>query len=222
MKPDNRRIRGSWQFLWGLAAGVVCYLIAEWLTPREVGSPHEHDILLANRIGFVYATVVAFWLAWLQRSWLRAILGVVVGPILGLVYMWLCTSGNILAVMIGFPCLLGGVLAALLGSNRSLWLGDLGARLGKGLLAGLVLGVVYALVLNVAGALLMPLVATPDAMTAHYVAMMWRAGPIALGVSSGLFFPLVCWAVGLSRARLLVLEHVEPPVIEADRHASES
>ena len=31
--------------------------------------------------------------------------------------------------------------------------------------------------------------------------MMWRTGPIALGLASGLFFLLLRWAVGLIRLR---------------------
>jgi hypothetical protein len=55
-------------------------------------------------------------------------------------------------------------------------------------------------------------------MTAHdnyndetqgYIAMMWRAGPVALGLSGGLFFVLIRWAAGLTRVRILVFEEVE-------------
>ncbi len=40
--------------------------------------------------------------------------------------------------------------------------------------------------------------------------MMWRDGPVALGISSALFFVLMRWAVGLTRVKLLVFEDVEP------------
>jgi len=39
--------------------------------------------------------------------------------------------------------------------------------------------------------------------------MMWRAGPVALGISSTLFFVLIRWAVGLTRVRLLVFEETQ-------------
>jgi hypothetical protein len=39
--------------------------------------------------------------------------------------------------------------------------------------------------------------------------MMWRTGPVALGASSGLFFPLIRWAVGLTRVKLIVFEDVD-------------
>jgi hypothetical protein len=45
--------------------------------------------------------------------------------------------------------------------------------------------------------------------TQAYIAMMWRDGPLALGISSALFFVLIRWAVGLTRVRLLVFEETE-------------
>jgi len=104
------------------------------------------------------------------------------------------------------------------GSNRSDWLIGLPARLGKGLLAGLVLGFVYAFVLNVIFAML----GGPDGefathdFTQHYVQTMWRAGPIALGAASSLFFGLIRWAVGLTYVRVLVFEEVEAPKSDPD------
>jgi len=122
--------------------------------------------------------------------------------------MWLCASRNFFAIMVGFPCLLGGAMAALAGSNRSHWLKGLGLRLGKGLLAGLVLGFTYMVLLNTAGAIFAPSGDGAD-YTKSYIKMMWRDGPVALGISSALFFVLIKWAVGLSRVRLLVFD--EPP-----------
>lgn len=131
-----------------------------------------------------------------------------VGIGIGFVYMWLCASRNFLAIMVGFPCLLGGAMAALAGSNRSHWLKEFGLRLGKGLLAGLVLGFTYMVLLNTAGAMFSPSGDGADYIKS-YITMMWRDGPVALGISSALFFVLIKWAVGLSRVRLLVFD--EPP-----------
>lgn len=199
-------------FLWGLGLGVACYLLAESLVPRHVSSSGDHDILLADRLGFIFTPVVGIWLGWLQRSWQRAAFGAGVGICIGFVYLWLCASRNFLAIMVGFPCLLGSALAVVVGSNRSPWLGGLGARLGKGLLAGLVLGFVYMVVLNVLGDMMatdLETTPTQDELTANYVQMMWRTGPIALGISSALFFVLIRWAVGLTRMKLIVFEDVE-------------
>lgn len=215
---DNRKVGSGVVFLSGLTAGVIIYLAAEYLTPKNVAGPGDHDILLANRLGFIYTPLVGLWLGWLQRSWRRAMAGALVGISIGFVYMWLCASRNFLAIMVGFPCLLGGAMAALAGSNRSHWLKGLGLRLGKGLLAGLVLGLVYMILLNTAGAIFMPPGDGTD-YTKSYIKMMWRDGPVALGISSALFFVLIKWAVGLSRVRLLVID--EPPA-ESQKVSAES
>ena len=45
---------------------------------------------------------------------------------------------------------------------------------------------------------------------------MWRAGPVALGISSALFFVLIRWAVGLTRVRILEFDDVEATKKERD------
>lgn len=198
-------------FLTGFGVGVVCYFFAELLVPRQVASAGDHDILLANRLGFIYTPVIGLWLGWLQRSWRRAVFGAMIGVVIGSFYMWLCASRDFLAIMVGFPCLLGCSFAVVVGSNRSRWLRDFGLRFGKGLIAGLVLGFVYMIVLNVVGAMVMGPNDNPDDPTRAYVRMMWRSGPIALGISSALFFILIRWAVGLTRVKLVVFEDAETP-----------
>jgi hypothetical protein len=211
LRVENRKLNTGFVFLSGLIFGVLCYLLAELITPKQVASPGDHDVLLAYRLGLLYAPIVGIWLGWLQRSWSRASIGATVGVILGLVYMWLCASRNFLAIMVGFPCLLGGVMAGVVGSNRSEWLAGLGARLGKGLLAGVVLGIVYMVTLNVAGGMVMTAHVDFSDITRACIAMMWRSGPIALGISSALFFVLIRWAVGLTRIRVITFEdRIEP------------
>jgi hypothetical protein len=198
--PENRKLSPGKTFLVGLGVGVVCYLMAESLTPKQVASPGDHDILLANRLGFIYTPIIGIWLGWLQRSRRRAIFGALIGVLIGFCYMGLCASGNFFLIMVGFPCLLGSLLAVVLGSNRSRGPWGFIDRLGKGLFAGFVLGFVYMVVLNVGGMLFggMAFADTDDA-TRDYIRMMWRTGPIALGVASALFFLLIPWAVGLKR-----------------------
>ena len=53
--------------------------------------------------------------------------------------------------------------------------------------------------LNVVGAVVMGGFART---TADYISMMWRAGPIAMGVASGLYFMLFHWSAGLGRKNL--------------------
>ncbi len=209
--PANRKLNTGLVFLIGMAVGIVCYLIAEALIPKQFGSPADHDIRLADRLGFIYTPIVGLWVGWLQRSWKRAITGAIVGALVGFLYMLLCASGNFMAIEVGFPCLLGAVLAVVLGSNRSDWLRDFGARLGKGLLAGLVFGFVYTVTLNIVGAMVSTPTFEVGLDTKSYVAMMWRAGPVALGISSSLFFILMRWAVGLTRVKLLVFEEPDDP-----------
>ena len=206
---SNRRQTGTVTFLSGLLVGVVCYSLAESFIPRDVRNPGDHDIALATRLGFIYAPVVGVWLAWLQKSFRRAAVAVVIGVLVGFVYMQLCQSRNFLAIMVGFPALLGGLLASLLASNRSRWLSDLLSRLGKGLVAGFALGSVYMVTLNLvlASAFQQDFIHDP---TPAYIKAMWRAGPVALGLASGFFFALIRWAVGLTRVKLLVFEETEP------------
>lgn len=199
-RTDNRRVSAGLVFLAGVVIGVACFLLAELLTPKNVATPGDHDVLLAQRLGFIYTPIVGLWLGWLQNSWKRALLSAGVGAVIGFIYMALCATRDFFAIMVGFPCLLGGLLAALAGSNRSNWLRQLAARFGKGLLAGFVLGFVYMVILNIAGPLVTR-VRLDDEPTHAYVVMMWRSGPIALGLASGLFFPLLRWAVGLVRLR---------------------
>jgi len=193
------------------------------LVPKQVETPGDHDILLADRLGFIYTPAVGLWLGWLQRSWQRAIFGAFVGIIIGTIYMWLCASRDFLAIMVGFPCLLGSVLAVVAGSNRSHWLTGAGARLGKGLLAGLVLGFVYMVILNFAAAFIKTPIPDPgEPPTKSYVWVMWRTGPIALGIASALFFPLIRWAVGLTRVKLFVFEDTEAQNTKKQIYAKKS
>jgi hypothetical protein len=76
------------------------------------------------------------------------------------------------------------------------------------LLAGFVLGFVYMFTLNVAGMFMTDYGAADQ--TQAYIATMWRAGPVALGISSALFFVLIRWSVGLTRLRLPAFEETEP------------
>jgi hypothetical protein len=222
-KHVNRKMNVVFALIIGLTVGVPCYLLAEGLVPPNVASATDHDILLADRLGFIYPAIVAIWLGWLQRSWQRAFFGVCVGIGIGIIYMWLCASRDFMAIMVGFPCLLGCVFAAVVGSNRSPWAKGLGVRIGKGLLAGLVLGFVYMVVLNVVGAMIDVPSEPPEAFTKGYISMMWFAGPVALGAASALFFVLIRWAVGLNKIRVVTFEDVEGKTEKPDevsRHNS--
>jgi len=219
VQTENIRLPSGQIFLWGFGIGFCSYLLSEFLVPRNVPSPADHDLALANRLGFIFPPAVGLWLGWLQRSPGRAGIGFLAGVLVGLIYLGL-SEKNFLAVMVGFPCLCGGVFAGIVGSNRDPWISGLPARVGKGLVAGLVLGFVYMVVLNVVCAMVRvspDSAGGPESMTASYIATMWKAGPVALGVSGGLFLILVRWAIGSSRIRLIVFEEVDPPDSELGR-----
>src|SRR6185436_5229227 len=96
--------------------------LSEILVPHDV-YPGVHDVLLAQRLGLIYTPGVGVWLGWLQRSRDRALFGAIDGVGIGLVYYFLCMSYDFFAIMVAFPCLLGGGLAALVGSTRSRGIG---------------------------------------------------------------------------------------------------
>jgi hypothetical protein len=125
--------------------------------------------------------------------------GAVVGLGLGGAYFILCTTRDFFAIMVGFPALLGGGLASLVSSNRSSGVGAFFARLGNGLVAGVVLGFVYMYGLNFILDSFVPWEALGGV---GYVYSMWRGGLPAMGFGSAIFLVLLRWAVGLVRVRL--------------------
>jgi hypothetical protein len=177
-------------------------LAAAALTPQTAASAGDHDILLSNRLGLIFAPVVGVYLAWLQRSWVWVIRGIGVGLAIGAIFMALTTTRNFLLIMLGLPTLLGGAFAALLGSNESIWDYEWPLRMWKGLLAGLCLGVVYTIVLSIVIGMFLPHHFhhhhLPDeARVGEYILAIRKAGPVALGVGGALFFNQIRWAVGL-------------------------
>ncbi|MGC3971103.1 MAG: hypothetical protein QM775_28335 [Pirellulales bacterium] len=190
-----RRLSIPIVMLHGLVLGVATYFTAEMLVPLNVHTAGMHDLYLAVRLGLIFPPLVGLWLGWLYRSVAVAVLGVIVGVVVGAIYSWLCVDEvDFLHISISFPCICGGVYAVLVPSNPSGWATGLVARLIKGLVAGFVLGSVYFVVLN-AGALFILGIGVPHKVD-RYVAMMWRVGPVALGTATALFLPLLVWAVG--------------------------
>ena len=179
----------------GASLGVVACLVSLALVPSSVTSSGEHDLRLANHLGFIYPPLVGLWAAWCRRSVPWAVFGVLSGLLVGAFYYALC-GYNFLAVMVAFPCLLGGVTSVLMETQAGSWTAGLPQRFGKGLVAGLVLGFVYMILLNIVGAVVMGGFART---TADYISMMWRAGPIAMGVASALYLMLFHWSAGLGR-----------------------
>jgi hypothetical protein len=148
---------------------------------------------LANHLGFIYPPLVGLWASWVRRSLPWALFGVLSGLVIGAAYYALCDY-NFLAVMVAFPCLLGGCTSALLGTKHDSWTDDIPQRFLKGLMAGFVLGFVNAVLLNVIGAFML---VGFNSSVAEYSSMMWRAGTIAMIVGSALYLMLFHWSAGL-------------------------
>jgi len=196
-EADNRHFPTWAVLLQGLALGLGAFAIAELSLPRGL-DPGDHDMMLAQRLGLVYTPLVGAWLGWLQRSRRRAALGALAGVGIGIAYYLLCLSRDFFAIMVGFPALLGGGMAAIVGSNRSHGVGALFGRLAKGLVAGVVLGFAYMFLLN----LILNSLVDPAVLFAGYASHMWKGGLPAMAVSSALFLVLLRWAVGLVRVRV--------------------
>lgn len=177
----------------GMTIGGVSFLVSMFLIPSSVSSLSEHDLRLANHLGFIYPPLLGLWAAWIRRSVPWAVFGVISGILIGGAYYFLCGS-NFLAVMVGFPCLLGGCTSVLLGTKHDSWIDGIPQRFLKGLVAGFVLGFVYAVLLNVIGAFMFT---GFSPSVGDYSAMMWRAGTIAMVLASGLYFMLFHWSAGL-------------------------
>ncbi len=152
------------------------------MIPSDVPSLSEYDLRLANHLGFIYPPAVGIWAAWIRRSFTWGVFGTVSGLAIGGAYYALC-GYNFLAVMVGFPCLLGGCTSVLLGTRHDSWIEGLPQRFLKGLLSGFVLGLMYAVVLNIIGAFMLP---SFSPSVDEYSAMIWRAGTVAMTVANSL------------------------------------
>ena len=180
-------------FCIGLLIGVAAFLLALLFIGRDVSTPGDHDLRLANNLGFIYAPLIGFWVGMVRRSLLWTLAGVGIGSAIGTLYKMLC-GYDFLSVMVTYPCLLGGVASVALGYGRASWFDGVVARFFKGMAAGLVLGFTYMVVLNVLFFVRFP-VFNPWAN--DYRRIMWFAGTIAMGISSGLFLVLFHWSADL-------------------------
>jgi hypothetical protein len=194
---ENRQFPTWMVLLQGLALGLAAFAVAELSLPGGLEAG-DHDMMLAQRLGLVYTPLVGAWLGWLQRSRRRALMGALAGTGIGIVYYLLCMSRDFLAIMVGFPALLGGGLAALVGSNRSQGVAAFFGRLARGLVAGLVLGVAYLFLLS----FILNTFVNPATLFTGYASHMWKGGLPAMAISSALFFVALRWAIGLVRLRI--------------------
>ncbi|HEX3997502.1 MAG TPA: hypothetical protein VHX65_03015 [Pirellulales bacterium] len=186
-------LRRIWVFFVGAILGCLSFIVAIAFVPSDLASPAQHDLLLANYLGFVFPPLVGLWSGMVRRSWWWSGTGFTIGLAIGAAYRVLC-GNDFLAVMVAFPCLLGGAASVALGTGARSSFDGILVRLGKGLLAGLELGFVYMVVLNVMGIAWIPIDST-----AEYHRMMWQNGPVAMSIASGFYLVLFVWASNLKR-----------------------
>jgi hypothetical protein len=179
----------------------VSYLAALMLVPKGVGRPGEYDLALAKNLGFLFPSSIGLWIGWMRRSLFWAIGGLAAGLGVGACYAVLCGDEFLLIpITMVFPCVLGGMFSLVFGAGDD-WVRGSAARLGKGLIAGFVLGFVYISLLN-----LLLLVNSPIDTIHDYVRMLWRNGPPAMGVAGGLYLILFLWSVSTKRDKSLIVQ----------------
>lgn len=193
---EPRSVSSGVLLLAGAVLGAVSFLVAMALIPSNTNSPTTHDLRLANNLGFIYPPLLGLWAGWVRRSTLWAIFGFVAGLAIGLAYYALCGT-NFLAVMVGFPCILGGATSVLLGTKHDSWLSGMPQRLIRGLVAGFVLGFTYMLILNITFPFTSPGFPYSNSVSDHSSGM-WIAGTFALTISSALYFWVFHWSAGLN------------------------
>jgi hypothetical protein len=194
--PTSLLLHPLMLFLTGAIFGYASFVLAIVRIRWDIASVTEHDILLANYLGFIFPPLVGMWAGGIRRSWPWTVWGAVVGLTIGEIYCLVC-GDNSTAVTLEFPCLLSGVAAVALGSPKPGWLGGRPVRFVKGLIAGLVLGGVYMATLRILPTHAFLLETAED----HHI-MMSNNGPIAMGLASGLYMILFVWSTNLKEAVL--------------------
>ncbi len=188
----------------GAGIGALSFAVAMFLIPNDVASPSQHDLILAGNLGFIFPPLVGFWAGVVRRSLLWIMIGVSVGPVIGTLYKTFCGQEfDWFTVVIGLPCFLSGLTAAALGYGKHSWLDGVLGRFIKGLLAGLVLALVYFVILSAICSALIATFARPSDLVRppieRFHAMMWCAGIVALSIAGGIYLPLFHRCANLKR-----------------------
>ncbi len=190
-RPRAVLLGKRWIFFVGAILGCVSFIAA--IAPISgFESRPGHDPMLANNLGFLFPPLIGLWAGWARRSRRWAMAGSIIGFAIGGRYYMLC-GYNSLAVMMAFPCLLGSAACIALGIGERSWHDRIIAPYGKGMVAGLVLGSVWMVVLNVLGSSWLPLtLLLQPTHEDHW--MMWQGGPVAMNLASGSYLVLFLWA----------------------------
>lgn len=202
-KVKHRLMSGGCSlFCVGMAMGTLSFLLAKAAIPANSQDASDHDLMLANNLGFIYPPLLGFWVALVRRSLASAFTGIAIGLAIGCIYK--AISGyDFFSVMVIYPCALGGFASLLLGAGQKSC-DAAQTRLFKGLVAGFVLGFVYMVILNVAMAIVwMGRLADP---VRSYQSLMWIAGTTAMAIASGLYLPLFHWSMNLRNREQLTCD----------------
>jgi len=196
---EPRQVSSGAQLLVGAILGAASFLVAMAFIPASVDSPMTYDLILANNLGFIYPPLLGLWAGWVRRSMFWGIFGCFAGLLIGLAYYALCGT-DFLAVMVVFPCLLGGATSVLLGTKHDSWLNGIAERFIWGLIAGFVLGFTYMFALMITYPFFSPIIARGKTISDHSTGM-WFAGTFAMTLSSALYLLLFHWSAGLNDHR---------------------
>jgi hypothetical protein len=151
--------------------------------------------LLAIRLGLVYVPLTALWFPSVNYKAVALLFRrMAIGLLIALVFAGVVSAEvTFPVIMVVLPSILSGVLLVFLSlaSNRRPHLAMLRRDFCGGVLAGLVLGFTYSLLLNL-GALALVLTGILHHWdlfsTPKYVQAMTLGGPFAFATASGLFF----------------------------------
>jgi hypothetical protein len=205
--PREPLLRPPLLFCVGAMIGLISFVAAISLVPASVPNPSEHDRFLAINLGFIYPPIIGMWSGWMRRSVVWSVSGAITGVLIGGVYWILCSRFNFFATLFAYPCLLGGAASVAMGSGKRSWIDGIGSRLGKGLVAGFVLGFIYTVLLNFQAFGRMP------QNTQEFHQMMIEIGAVSMALASGLYLMLFVWATNL---RAIILEETDRPPAHGD------
>lgn len=176
----------------GALLGAVAFSIALALVPSWSGADEYRR--LAIHLGFIYPMMLGFWVGWYRRSWFWVRVGGATCLIVGTGYTTFCLEAGLLDIIVFMPSLLGGLISVLLGTGDESWFKGVAHRLGKGMVAGFVLGLTYLALLWGLGLLFLGLYAN---YSEYMTTLLSRGGVVAMSFASALYLMLFHWSIGL-------------------------
>jgi hypothetical protein len=196
-KDNHSEFKKPKDLLGGFVIGFLCFLFADLIIPKTFRSDLEHDLFLVATIGLTYTPLTALWFPRLGQGGPKNILRrLLIGLLVGCVYTALaCASPNFTIVFLVGPSFLAVILLNMLLRDSGIGpikLASIARDSMNGLIAGLLFGGSYALLINLIF-LIMHITRFRhlEDQSAKYYQIIAIGGPIALGISSCLFFHLL-------------------------------